>query len=116
MWLLGQVFSESFETDLSRGFEGVPISVVLPSSGKTLPNFQYIKTSRVFDKAAVFPRLKLLGPDVRCHGCAKDCLDAQEVCSCAEETRGQFAYTKEGLLKDEFLNKVISDFRVLDLL
>lgn len=86
----------------------------LPPNGLTLPHFQYITKSLVFDKAPVCPRLKMLGADVRCGGCSMDCLDVQGSCECAGESYGQHAYTKDGLLKADFLEKVL--FHPIDLI
>jgi hypothetical protein len=60
----------------------------------------------VFDKALVNPRLKMLGADVRCATRKADCYEDLEPCECTGETKGQFAYTEDRLLKDGFLDKV----------
>ncbi|KAK6143969.1 hypothetical protein DH2020_020789 [Rehmannia glutinosa] len=43
-----------------------------------------------------------------CSTCSGDCLSLSEPCACAHETGGEFAYTPDGLVKEELLEECIS--------
>lgn len=65
--------------------------------------FKYMATSMVHSKAHIETCMVGLGNGDFC-ACGKhDCLTAGVPCQCAKGTGGQFAYNKDGLLKDWFL-------------
>ncbi|OMO53172.1 hypothetical protein CCACVL1_28837 [Corchorus capsularis] len=52
--------------------------------------------------------LARISDDNCCSDCFGDCLSSEVPCACAAETRGEFAYTREGLLKESFLYEAIA--------
>lgn len=94
--------------DLTKGEERVKISWVNESNNDCLPAFMYIPQNLVFENAHVNFTLSHIRDEDCCLACLGDCLSLSTPCSCANETGGQFAYTKEGLLREEFLEECIS--------
>ncbi|CAK7329446.1 unnamed protein product [Dovyalis caffra] len=94
--------------DISRGEDNIPIPLVNESSTLELPDFIYIKNNMVYQDGHVDFSLARISEDNCCAQCRGDCLSSALPCACAAETGGEFVYTQEGLLKEEFLDEVIA--------
>ncbi|XP_031121913.1 histone-lysine N-methyltransferase SUVR4-like isoform X2 [Ipomoea triloba] len=94
--------------DITKGQEKIAISVVNEVNSEHPPSFQYIPQNTVFQNAYVNISLARIGDDHSCSTCSGDCLSLSVPCACAYETGGEFAYTEEGLVKEEFLKECIS--------
>ncbi|MCD7467422.1 hypothetical protein HAX54_004843 [Datura stramonium] len=95
-------------TDITKGQEKVMISLVNEVNDKSPPSFHYIAHNVVFQNAYLNFSLARIGDDNSCSTCSGDCLSLSTPCACAYETGGDFAYTKEGLVKEELLKESIS--------
>ncbi|KAL7225074.1 hypothetical protein ACSBR1_020387 [Camellia fascicularis] len=93
--------------DIAKGQERVVISLVNEVNNECPPSFHYIPKNAVFQNAYVNFSLARIGENC-CSICLGDCLSSSTPCACANETGGDFAYTLEGLVKDEFLEECIS--------
>lgn len=91
--------------DVTRGEEVVRISWVNEITSECLPPFKYIPQNLVFHNASVRFTLSRIGDEDCCSACLDDCLLLSTPCPCANETGGQFAYTKGGLLREGFLEE-----------
>ncbi|CAN4093185.1 unnamed protein product [Withania somnifera] len=94
--------------DITKGQENVIISLMNEVNSHHPPSFHYIASNVVFQNAHVNFSLARIGNDDSCSTCYGDCLSSPTLCACAEATGGDFAYTKEGLIKEEFLKECIS--------
>lgn len=92
--------------DLSRGKEMCPVSFVDVSGSAVLPqNFLYIQKSVVYQNAHTTFSLARIGEDDCCVGCTGNCLDSPLPCACARLTDGEYAYTVEGRLYQNFIQQ-----------
>ncbi|XP_031736404.1 histone-lysine N-methyltransferase SUVR4 [Cucumis sativus] len=94
--------------DLTKGAEKVKISWVNELGNDSIPKFNYIPNNIIFQNASVNVSLARISEDDCCSSCSGNCLLSSYPCACARETGGEFAYTREGLLKEEFLNHCMS--------
>ncbi|KAE8721138.1 Histone-lysine N-methyltransferase SUVR4 [Hibiscus syriacus] len=94
--------------DITRGEEGVQIPLLNDNGAMELPNFFYISKNLVFKDAYVSFSLARISDESICSQCVGDCLSSDIPCACAGETRGEFAYTKGGFLKEKFLDEAIT--------
>ncbi|WCJ39928.1 Histone-lysine N-methyltransferase SUVR4 [Euphorbia peplus] len=94
--------------DIARGEESIEIPIVNEYGDLELPDFLYIKKNMVYKDAHVDFSLARISDDNHCAQCYGDCLSSALPCACAGETRGEFAYTMEGLVKEEFLEDCIA--------
>ncbi|PHT80413.1 Histone-lysine N-methyltransferase SUVR1 [Capsicum annuum] len=94
--------------DITKGQEQVMISLVNEVNDKSPPSFNYIAHNVVFQNAYLNFSLARIGDDNSCSACSGDCLSLSTPCACAYESGGDFAYTKEGLVKEELLKESIS--------
>ncbi|GAB2277238.1 hypothetical protein Dimus_011945 [Dionaea muscipula] len=94
--------------DISKGEEKMKISLVDENGKGDRPSFYYIPKNLIYQNAHVNISLARISDDDCCPSCSNDCLSAPVPCACARETGGEFAYTPEGLLKEEFLRTCIS--------
>lgn len=94
--------------DITKGTESVEISLVDETNKEDLPKFTYIPQNIVYQNAYVHVSLARIADEDCCSSCKGDCLSSPLPCACARETGGEFAYTKEGLLREEFLDACIS--------
>ncbi|XP_048430066.1 probable inactive histone-lysine N-methyltransferase SUVR2 [Pyrus x bretschneideri] len=97
--------------DITKGEERVKIPWLNEKNNEYPPSFFYISRSLVFQDAAINLRLSGIGDANCCPTCFGDCLSASVPCACASQTEGDFAYTQEGLLRDDFLEECISMIR-----
>ncbi|KAI8012070.1 Histone-lysine N-methyltransferase SUVR4 [Camellia lanceoleosa] len=86
--------------DIAKGQERVVISLVNEVNNECPPSFHYIPKNAVFQNAYVNFSLARIGENC-CSICLGDCLSSSTPCACANEIGGDFAYTLEGLVKDE---------------
>ncbi|GFZ13527.1 SET-domain containing protein lysine methyltransferase family protein [Actinidia rufa] len=93
--------------DIAKGEERVGISLANEINDDRLPSFHYIPRNVTFQNAQVTFSLARIGEKC-CSTCFGNCLSSPTPCACAHDTRGDFAYTLEGLLKEEFLEECIS--------
>ncbi|XP_057472557.1 probable inactive histone-lysine N-methyltransferase SUVR2 isoform X2 [Actinidia eriantha] len=93
--------------DIAKGEERVGISLANEVNNDRLPPFHYIPRNVAFQNAQVSFSLAQIGEKC-CSTCFGDCLSSPTPCACAHDTRGDFAYTLEGLLKEEYLEECIS--------
>ncbi|XP_047065264.1 histone-lysine N-methyltransferase SUVR4-like [Lolium rigidum] len=101
--------------DISKGEEHVSIPIINGSGNGILPPpFHYIPFNITFQKAHVNISLARIGDDSCCSDCFGDCLAEPLPCACATETGGNFAYTRDGLLTEAFLDTCVSMLREPD--
>ncbi|KAL4339518.1 hypothetical protein GQ457_08G013390 [Hibiscus cannabinus] len=94
--------------DITKGTENVEISLVDVTGKKELPKFTYMRDNIIYQHAYVHISLARLADEDCCSGCSGDCLSVPIPCACAQETGGEFAYTSEGQLREEFLKACMS--------
>lgn len=97
--------------DITKGTENVKIALVDETEGgvNKLPSFNYIPHNIVFQEAHVSFSLARISDEDCCSGCSGNCLSSSIFpCACARETGGEFAYTAQGQLKEEFMEACIS--------
>lgn len=97
-----------FYADITKGTEKVKISLLDESGNEQLPDFNYIRENTVYQNAYIHFALARIADTGCCSSCKGDCLSSHVPCECAGDTGGEFAYTSEGLLREEFLTKCIS--------
>uniref|UniRef100_A0A0D3CMU0 SET domain-containing protein n=1 Tax=Brassica oleracea var. oleracea TaxID=109376 RepID=A0A0D3CMU0_BRAOL len=103
----GVVRKKKYKTiirDITKGSESVEISLVDEVGTEQVPKFTYIPHNIVYQSAYLHVSLARISDDDCCASCKGDCLSADFPCACARETSGEYAYSKEGLLKEEFLD------------
>ncbi|GFZ20192.1 SET-domain containing protein lysine methyltransferase family protein [Actinidia rufa] len=93
--------------DIAKGQERVVIALVNGVNNEHPPSFQYVPQNVVFQNAYVNFSLARIGENC-CSLCLGDCLSSSTPCACANETGGEYAYTLDGLVKEEFLDECIS--------
>uniref|UniRef100_A0A1J3H7A5 Histone-lysine N-methyltransferase SUVR4 n=1 Tax=Noccaea caerulescens TaxID=107243 RepID=A0A1J3H7A5_NOCCA len=91
-------------SDITKGSESVQISLVDEFGTEKVPKFTYIPHNIVYQSAYLHVSLARICEEDCCANCTGDCLSADFPCACARETSGEYAYTKEGLLKEKFLD------------
>lgn len=94
--------------DITKGEERVQVSWVNEINKEHPPFFHYIPRSLIFQSAFVNFSLSLIGNDNCCQSCFGNCLTSSVPCACARETGDGYAYTPEGLVKEDFLEEWIS--------
>ncbi|KAL3647701.1 hypothetical protein CASFOL_008669 [Castilleja foliolosa] len=94
--------------DIAKGQEKVVITLVNEVNDEKPPSFSYIPQNAAFQNAYVNISLARIGDNNSCGACSGDCLSLSVPCACAHETGGEFAYTADGLVKEELLNESIS--------
>nr|KYP62416.1 Histone-lysine N-methyltransferase SUVR4 [Cajanus cajan] len=94
--------------DLTKGEERVKISWVNNTTNDFPPPFHYIPRNLVFRDAYVNISLSRIGNEDCCSACLGNCVLSSKPCSCTNKTGGEFAYTAQGLLKEEFLEECIA--------
>ncbi|CAM8894829.1 unnamed protein product [Rhodiola kirilowii] len=98
-------FVSIYLPDLTGGEEGVEISLVNEINSICLSSFKYMPHSMVYENACLDISLARIGDGDCCKGCIGDCLTANSTCACVSRVGGSFAYTLDGLLKEEFLEE-----------
>lgn len=95
-------------SDIAKGSEKVKISLVDEFGDEEPPKFNYIPNNLIYQSANVNISLARIADEGCCSDCSGNCLSAPLPCACAQETGGEFAYTMQGLLKEEFLTACLS--------
>ncbi|MFQ6627297.1 hypothetical protein Gotur_006357, partial [Gossypium turneri] len=95
-------------SDITKGEENFEISWVNEINKEFPTPFQYISDNLVFQNAHVSFSLSRIGDERCCPTCLGDCLLSQKPCACACQAGGKFAYTPEGVIKEDFLEECIS--------
>ncbi|OMO65737.1 hypothetical protein CCACVL1_21416 [Corchorus capsularis] len=100
--LKGIMKHTTYMQDITQGRENIQIPLLNDKDDMVLPTFTYISKNMAFKDANVTFSLARISDD----NCCSDCLLLSELpCACAAESRGEFAYTHEGLLKESFLDE-----------
>ncbi|XP_037449661.1 probable inactive histone-lysine N-methyltransferase SUVR2 [Triticum dicoccoides] len=95
--------------DITKGEEHVSIPIINKvGNGILPPPFHYIPCNIIYQNAYVNLSLARIGDESCCSGCFGDCLAEQLPCACATVTGGEFAYTRDGLLKEGFLDSCVT--------
>lgn len=94
--------------DITNGLEKIEIPLVDEIGAELLPKFVYIPQNTVYQNAFIHISLARIADENCCSSCLGNCLSSSIPCACARETGGDFAYTSQGLLKEEFLRACIS--------
>uniref|UniRef100_A0A2P2MMV9 Histone-lysine N-methyltransferase SUVR2 isoform X1 n=1 Tax=Rhizophora mucronata TaxID=61149 RepID=A0A2P2MMV9_RHIMU len=97
--------------DITKGEEMFKISWLNEINSECLPSFHYIPQNLVFQNAYVSFTLSQIRAEDCCSSCIGDCLTSPTPCACTREIKHGFAYTPEGLVKEDFLEDCISSAR-----
>lgn len=92
-----------FLDDITKGSENVKISLLDETGSEDLPKFNYVPYNIIYQNANVNISLARIADEDCCSDCSGDCLSLSFPCACSQETGGEFAYSPQGLLKEEFL-------------
>ncbi|GAA0166542.1 histone modifying enzyme [Lithospermum erythrorhizon] len=92
--------------DITNGQERVIISMLNKVNKESFPSFHYITHNVVFQHAYMSVSLARIVDKSCCPSCFGDCLSLSNPCACS--FRDAFVYTKEGLLKEDFLKECVS--------
>ena len=93
--------------DLTKGEENVEISWLNDYTNDFPSSFNYIPRNLVFQDAYVNISLSRIGSEDCCSTCMGNCV-LSTPCACANKTGGEFAYSSQGLLKEQFLEECIT--------
>ncbi|CAI8602788.1 unnamed protein product [Vicia faba] len=93
--------------DITKGEEINQIPWVNKTTNDFPPPFNYIPQNLVFQDAYVNISLSRIGAEDSCP-CIGSCVLLSTHCACTDKTGGEFAYTAQGLLKDEFLEECVA--------
>lgn len=94
---------QQYLDDITKGSENVKISLVDETGHGRLPKFNYIPHNLIYQNGNVNISLARIADEDCCSSCSGDCLSSPIPCACARETGGEFAYTRQGLLTEDFL-------------
>ncbi|KAF2292701.1 hypothetical protein GH714_026810 [Hevea brasiliensis] len=94
--------------DITKGEEVIEISWLNEINNECPPPFMYIPQNVVFQNAYLRFTLSQINAEDCCSTCIGDCLSSTTICVCACETGNEFAYTSEGLIREDFLEECIS--------
>ncbi|KAL6502926.1 hypothetical protein OROHE_024094 [Orobanche hederae] len=96
--------------DVANGQEKFVVTIVNEVDDEGPPSFYYIPKNVVFKNAYMNFSLARIGDKNCCPTCSGDCLlsSKQHPCPCAHASGGEFAYTSDGLVKEERLDECIS--------
>ncbi|KAL1188852.1 putative inactive histone-lysine N-methyltransferase SUVR1 [Cardamine amara subsp. amara] len=97
--------------DIAVGEENTEIPWVNEINDEVPSRFHYMPQSFVFRDAAVKFSLSSFSDEQCCSTCIGDCLASAMPCNCATAADNGFAYTVDGLLKENFLEDRISEAR-----
>ncbi|XP_014514809.1 probable inactive histone-lysine N-methyltransferase SUVR2 isoform X2 [Vigna radiata var. radiata] len=95
--------------DLTKGEENVEIPWVNEYTNDFPASFNYIPRNLVFQDAYVNISLSRIGSEDCCSTCMGNCVLSP--CACANKTGGEFAYSSQGLLREQFLEECIATSR-----
>uniref|UniRef100_A0A7N0ZSG1 SET domain-containing protein n=1 Tax=Kalanchoe fedtschenkoi TaxID=63787 RepID=A0A7N0ZSG1_KALFE len=98
-------FTSIYHADVTDGEEGMEISLINEINNVRPPSFKYMPYNVVFENARLDISLARIGNKDCCKACFGDCLASKIPCECASQLDGSFAYTLDGLLKEDFLEE-----------
>lgn len=94
--------------DITKGEEKVRIPLLNETKSEFPTPFHYISQNLVFQSACLNLSLARIGIEDCCSTCFGDCLSSSTPCACGHGNVGEFAYTLEGLVREDFLEECIS--------
>ncbi|XP_034891462.1 probable inactive histone-lysine N-methyltransferase SUVR2 isoform X2 [Populus alba] len=97
-----------YRTDITKGEEMVEIPWLNDVNSEFPPFFNYIPRNLIFQNAYVNFTLSQTRAENCCLACIGNCLLSSTPCVCSSDTEHGFAYTLEGLVKEDFLEDCIS--------
>ncbi|XP_061961942.1 histone-lysine N-methyltransferase SUVR4 isoform X2 [Populus nigra] len=97
-----------YRTDITKGEEMVEIPWLNEVNSEFPPFFNYIPRNLIFQNAYVDFTLSQIRAENCCLACIGNCLLSSTPCVCSSDTEHGFAYTLEGLVKEDFLEDCIS--------
>ncbi|XP_011015243.1 PREDICTED: histone-lysine N-methyltransferase SUVR2-like isoform X3 [Populus euphratica] len=97
-----------YRTDITKGEEMVEIPWLNEVNTDFPPFFNYIPQNLIFQNAYVNFTLSQIRAENCCLACIGNCLLSSTPCVCSSDTEHGFAYTLEGLVKEDFLQDCIS--------
>ncbi|GMH02562.1 hypothetical protein Nepgr_004401 [Nepenthes gracilis] len=97
--------------DITRGEEKVKVLLLYDSNSESLPSFYYIPQSVVFQNAELNFSLSQIGDEDCCPTCSGDCSPLVTPCACTCRNGGDFAYSSDGLVKEEYLEECVAMVR-----
>eukprot|EP00258_Populus_trichocarpa_P024565 XP_024440584.1 probable inactive histone-lysine N-methyltransferase SUVR1 isoform X2 [Populus trichocarpa] len=97
-----------YRTDITKGEEMVEIPWLNEVNSEFPPFFNYIPRNLIFQNAYVNFTLSQIRAENCCLACIGNCLLSSTPCVCSSDTEHGFAYTLEGLVKEDFLEDCIS--------
>ncbi|XP_023645550.1 probable inactive histone-lysine N-methyltransferase SUVR1 isoform X2 [Capsella rubella] len=96
--------------DITVGEENVEIPWVNEINEEVPSHFRYMPRSFVFQDAPVKFSLSSFSDEQSCSSsCIEDCLASSMPCNCAISVANRFAYTADGVVKEDFLEARISE-------
>lgn len=94
--------------DVAKGREKVAITIVNQVNNDLPSPFYYIPQNAPFQNAHLNFSLARIGDKNCCAACSGDCLSSSTPCACAHKITKRFAYTSDGLIREEFLKECVS--------
>ncbi|KAJ6389900.1 hypothetical protein OIU77_024181 [Salix suchowensis] len=100
--------SLNYHSDITKGEEMVEIPWSNEVNSQFPPVFNYIPRNLIFQNANVNFSLSQIRAENCCSACIGNCLSSSTPCVCSIDSENGFAYTLEGLVKEDFLEDCIS--------
>uniref|UniRef100_A0A6N2KHH1 SET domain-containing protein n=2 Tax=Salix viminalis TaxID=40686 RepID=A0A6N2KHH1_SALVM len=100
--------SLNYHSDITKGEEMVEIPWSNEVNSQFPPVFNYIPRNLIFQNANVNFSLSQIRAENCCSACIGNCLSSSTPCVCSSDSENGFAYTLEGLVKEDFLEDCIS--------
>ncbi|KAJ6941544.1 inactive histone-lysine N-methyltransferase SUVR2 isoform X5 [Populus alba x Populus x berolinensis] len=97
-----------YHSDITKGEEMVEIPWSNEVNSEFPPVFNYIPRNLIFQNAYVNFSLSQIRAENCCSACIGNCLSSSTPCVCSSDSEHGFAYTLEGLVKEDFLEDCIS--------
>ncbi|XP_061968865.1 probable inactive histone-lysine N-methyltransferase SUVR2 isoform X5 [Populus nigra] len=98
----------NYHSDITKGEEMVEIPWSNEVNSEFPPVFNYIPRNLIFQNAYVNFSLSQIRAENCCSACIGNCLSSSTPCVCSSDSEHRFAYTLEGLVKEDFLEDCIS--------
>jgi len=98
----------NYHSDITKGEEMVEIPWSNEVNSEFPPVFNYIPRNLIFQNAYVNFSLSQIRAENCCSACIGNCLSSSTPCVCSSDSEHGFAYTLEGLVKEDFLEDCIS--------
>ncbi|PNT51757.1 hypothetical protein POPTR_002G257400v4 [Populus trichocarpa] len=98
----------NYHSDITKGEEMFEIPWSNEVNSEFPPVFNYIPRNLIFQNAYVNFSLSQIRAENCCSACIGNCLSSSTPCVCSSDSEHGFAYTLEGLVKEDFLEDCIS--------